>query len=205
ARDSVTQKSSNMAKSRPPDSSQTERKRDSQEISASKSPPSPTTPTAEHPDLSANPAPSKAAAESDSPTTISAQAAKPAATPNPSQASAPATASPVPSGSKVESVTEPKDSRPPSPAASVPAPLAPTALAETKPDPKLIAEARILAGAKPFPASKRAIESGATAESKGAVERTEPTPEGTTAEVKPAAEIKPVTGTTAAGSKSLDR
>jgi starch synthase len=81
--------------------------------------------------------------------------------------------------------------------------LPPTSIAVTKPDPKPIAEARILAGAKPFPAIKRAAESGATAELEGAVERKEPTPEGTTAEVKPAAEIKPVTGITAAGSKLL--
>src|SRR5882724_8997401 len=120
-----------MAKSRPAGSSQTERKRDSQETSALKSPPSPTTPTAEHADLSANPAPSKAA-ESESPTTGSAPAAKPAATPIPSQVSVPATALPVPGGSKTESVAEPKGSRPPSPAAFVPAALAPTAIAVTK-------------------------------------------------------------------------
>src|SRR5439155_6696328 len=191
-----------MAKSRPPGSSQTERKRDSQETSALKSPPSPTTPKAEHAGPAADPAPSKAA-ESESLTTGSTSAAKPAAMPIPSQVSTPATASPVPSSPSAESVVEPKGSRPPSPAASVPAPLAPTAISVAKPDPRPIAEARPFDGAKPLPVIKRALESGATAESKGAVERTEPAPEGTTAEVKPAAELKPATGTTAAGSKSL--
>src|SRR5438094_3322584 len=65
-----------MAKSRPPGSSQTERKRDSQETSALKSPPSPTTPKAEHAGPAADPAPSKAA-ESESLTTGSTSAAKP--------------------------------------------------------------------------------------------------------------------------------
>src|SRR5580765_4540357 len=160
-----------MSKSRPPALSKTERKRDPQENTTSKSPPLPTTGTAKDTGLSAEPASSKAAEEPDSPTPQSSLAAVPAATPIPGQATAYATAPPVTGSSNAEYAEEPKHLRPPSPAASVPEPSIPTGTAVMKSEPKPDAETGPSAGAKSFPVVKRAAEYGATAESTSVIER----------------------------------
>src|SRR5947207_1026582 len=129
-----------MSKSRPPASSKTERKRDPQETTASKSPLLPTTGTAKDTGLSAEPASSTAAEEPDSPTPQSSPVAVPAATPIPDQATAYATAPPVTGSSNAEYAAEPKHLRPPSSAPSVPEPSIPPAVAETKSEPKPGAE-----------------------------------------------------------------
>src|SRR5439155_26573275 len=73
--------SSHMAKSRPAGLSKTERKRDPQETSALKAPPSPAAGPAEDTGAPVEPARSKPAEPADSPTPGSASAAMPAATP----------------------------------------------------------------------------------------------------------------------------
>ncbi len=157
--------SSHMAKSRPAGSSKTERKRDPQETSALKAPPSPTAGPAEDTGAPVEPARSKAE-QADSPTPGSASAAMPNATPISGRVPEPAAAPPAQSGSKSESLAELNGSRPPSP----------TAIAEARPDPKPTAETSPIALAKPSSVIKRAAENGAAPASKGAIEQSKPTP-----------------------------
>src|SRR5262245_45191160 len=151
-----------MAKSRPPGSSKTERKRDPQETTGFKSPPSPTNVrTDPGTGLSAVTAP-LAVEETDSPTPQSTPQVT-TVSPLPAQDSAPATQSPA---------LEASNSRSPSPTAAGPVTLAPTETGETKPEPKADTETRPIAGAKPLPVVKGSAENGVTAESTGAIERT---------------------------------
>src|SRR6266536_3463700 len=122
-----------MAKSRPPGASKTERKRDPQETTTMKSPPQPTTGSAEEAVLPADPAPLNAGEQYDSPTPRAAPAVVPIATPSPNQDSARGTARPAPDGSRTlsASASDQQDSQPPIPAAFAAARLTPVTVVET--------------------------------------------------------------------------
>src|SRR5439155_2570858 len=127
--------SSHMAKSRPAGLSKTERKRDPQETSALKAPPSPAAGPAEDTGAPVEPARSKPAEPADSPTPGSASAAMPAATPISGRVSEPEAAPPTQSRSESESLAQLNGSSPPSPTASAQARPDPTPTAEPNPPP----------------------------------------------------------------------